>query len=407
MKKLCNLGKLPLANNLLTNKNDKVKKYPLVVGFDKKTKLVGLMSNAPAEEMFNETYVYDSSQSQTMVNHFKEIAEKSLEKFKPKSVLEIGSNSGIFIKNFKDKDIEVLAVEPCKNFADKTSEEGIDTICAYWDDVLAESILKGYPDYGYPTFDLIFSSNTISHIHDLDSCFKGIKRCLSHGGTFILESPSLLEIIKNNIIDQFYHEHQSYFSIISLNQILIKYGLIIYDVEDIKVHGGSNRYYICHVNNYAQKDVSENLAKLVTKELEYGLDDYKKLKRAFENMLYNLDNLKKQIINLKQDGYNIIGYGATAKISLILNILKLDSKYITYILDTTPEKQNKFIPGIKVKILPYSKLNLNISNVCLLGAWNFKKEILAKEKEYLENGGVFITHIPITSIIDKDTILSK
>lgn len=398
MKKitLANFGKVPLANNLLNSKDEKFETYPLIVGFDPKTSLVELKQNAPKELMFNEQYVYDSSKSQTMVKHFKSIANKLEKKFKPNSVLEIGSNAGEFIKHFK---CDKIGIEPCENFAIKTRNLGIRTWERYWDDEAAQDLSHGYRH----NYDIIYSSNTISHIHDLDSCFMGIKRVLSYNGVFVMESPSLLSIVKNNIVDQFYHEHQSYFSLISVKNIIEKYGLKVFDIEEIDVHGGSLRYYIKH-KNYVKYKVSKNVRNVLRKEKRAGLDNVDILKNAFKKMKDNLKELKAVLSNIstfsKKNHYVLLGYGATAKLSLVLNLAKIDNKIIEVVLDTTPEKWNKFIPGTNIKIIPYKENFLNKESLaCFLGAWNYEKEIKKKEKKYLNNGGVFISHIPNVHII--------
>ena len=387
MKSLFEIPGVPLANNLLNEISFNEKKYPIKIGYFEETGLVQLYDNAPAETMFNESYVYDSSKSMTMVNHFTDIAVKLKNRFKPKSVLEIGANSGIFIQNFEDKNR--IAVEPCKNFSDHLNDKGIITICEFWDFSLSNKLKNNYGE-----MDLIFSANTISHIQELDLCFKGIENILSENGVFILESPSLKSILKNNIIDQFYHEHHSFFSLYSITNLLKDYNLEVFDVEEIDVHGGSLRFYI---SKKRQKINRESIQNILSQELEIGIGNYDILKSSFTRMIDNLYALKKMLQKLKKDGFKIIGYGATAKLSLILNIANIGNDLVDYVLDTTPYKFNKYIPGVNIKVKEYDIELVLESDYILLGAWNYKQEILNKEKTFIKKGGKFITHIPSVS----------
>ena len=387
-KELITFKNIPLSNGLLPTKNSKVNSYDLKVGFDPKTYLVALYDNVSPEEMFNKDYVYDSSQSLTMIQHFKEAASSIQDRFKCSKPLEIGSNSGIFIEHFNNP----LAVEPCDNFAKLTSEKGIKTYNEYWGNIVADKILK---EYGKR--DIIFSANTISHIQNLDECFENIYKCLSDDGVFIVECPSFLELLKGNAFDQFYHEHQSYFSYLSLSNILKKYNLNIFDIELHTVHGGTYRYFITKNNFYP---TSSNVKYILNKEIEYGLNNYEVLKNKMDVMLDNIKNIKKTLIDLKEKGSTIIGYGASAKFTQVTNMSELDSTIIDFVMDTTLDKQNKYLPKSNIKVLPYSKELLQNVNYCFLGAWNYKDEIMDKEVDFLNSGGKFITHIPKIKIYD-------
>ena len=323
-----------------------------------------------------------------MIQHFKEAASSIQDRFKCSKPLEIGSNSGIFIEHFNNP----LAVEPCDNFAKLTSEKGIKTYNEYWGNIVADKILK---EYGKR--DIIFSANTISHIQNLDECFENIYKCLSDDGVFIVECPSFLELLKGNAFDQFYHEHQSYFSYLSLSNILKKYNLNIFDIELHTVHGGTYRYFITKNNFYP---TSSNVKYILNKEIEYGLNNYEVLKNKMDVMLDNIKNIKKTLIDLKEKGSTIIGYGASAKFTQVTNMSELDSTIIDFVMDTTLDKQNKYLPKSNIKVLPYSKELLQNVNYCFLGAWNYKDEIMDKEVDFLNSGGKFITHIPKIKIYD-------
>ena len=217
MKKFLDLGSQPLANSYISNKRLKYKekKFRLIIGFDPKNYLVSILNTIPKEKMFNENYPYKSSESLTMKKSFKDLSKKIKKIFKPKLILEIGSNDGAFIKNFEKKSI--IGVEPCKNLAKLTRRRGYKTFSEYWDVSLAKKISKK------KKVDIIYSANTLSHIKNFSEIFKAINLSLSQKGILILEDPSLLECLKNVAYDQFYCEHLYVFSTISLQKILDKF----------------------------------------------------------------------------------------------------------------------------------------------------------------------------------------
>ncbi len=212
-----------------------------------------------------------------------------------------------------------------------------------------------------------------------------------------MEDPSLLECIRKNTYDQFYNEHLYVFSLIALSKFLKKHKLRIFKVDKLKVHGGSNRYFICKDQSKMKIDKSvDNLRKEEMKLSLHRLKTYLNFAKRVKNSKTKLIEILKKI---KKSGKQIIGYGATAKSVTILNYCKIDNSLIDYFLDITPEKINKYLPGVKIKIKKYNKNSLKDIRFVFLGAWNFKDEILKKEKKFLKRGTRFITHTPTPRII--------
>ena len=391
MKKFLNLGLQPLANSYVIDKNlnKKEKKFKLEIGFDPKTYLVSIINTVPKEKMFNENYPYKSSESVTMKKAFRKLSNKIKKRFNPKTILEIGSNDGPFLKNFNKKNI--IGIEPCKNLAKITKNMGYTTISEYWDTKLAKKLTKK------KKFDVIYSANTLSHIKNISDIFKAIEFSLNDNGILILEDPSLLECIKNLAYDQFYCEHLYVFSAIALKENLKKHNLEIFDIENTSTHGGSNRYFIKKKDNHNFK-LTKSLFLNYKKEYSYGLNKlstYQKFAKKVEKSKRDLIKIFKSINEKKE---KIIGYGATAKSCTVLNYCNLGKKEIEFFYDTTSFKINKYLPGTKIKIKKYKKLN-NEYKYVYLGAWNFKKEIFNKEKSFRKMGGKFITHVPKPRII--------
>ena len=340
--------------------------------------------------MFNDEYPYKSSESKTMKLSFKNLTNKIKKNFKPKFIIEIGSNDGIFLKNFS-KD-SIVGVEPCENLAKLTQKKKYKTFPEYWNLELAKKItVKNKAD-------LIYSANTLSHIKNLDEIFKAINYGLSKNGILILEDPSLLQCIKNVAYDQFYCEHIYVFSTIALNQVLKKFNLEIFDIENTKTHGGSNRYYIKKNINKIYK-IKKSVQKELDKEIKFGLHKFITYKKFGSRVKKSRKQLLKIFLKLRNKNRKIIGYGATAKSCTVLNYCKIGTNLIDYFYDTTSYKIGRYLPGSKILIKKYLKLDKKKVDVVFLGAWNFKKEIFHKEKKFIKEGGKFITHIPYPRII--------
>tara|TARA_B100000902_G_scaffold144159_1_gene141590 strand:+ start:1048 stop:2235 length:1188 start_codon:yes stop_codon:yes gene_type:complete len=386
------LGDQPLANNYL-RKNQlikKEKKYRLKVGINKKNKLVSIEKPLSSKIMFNQNYPYRSSMSKTMIKSFKNLSNLIKKKFNPKKILEIGSNDGSFLKNFSKK--KSIGIEPCSNVEKITKSKGFNTHSEYWNSKTAKKILKKSGK-----IDLIYSANTISHIQNLNEVFQSIDIILKDNGIIILEDPSLLECLKRNTYDQFYNEHIYVFSLIAIENILKKHNFEVFHVQNLKIHGGSNRYFIKKKNNKIKIDLSVNINR--DKEIKYGLNNLKTYKSFAKRVQKSRKKLKKLFIKIKNKKKIIVGYGVTAKSTTILNYCKIGKKYISYFVDTTIDKQNKYTPGTRIPIFKYDGLDHKKIDYIFLGAWNFKDEIFKKEKKFITNGGKVIIHTPVPKII--------
>ena len=389
IKKFLNLGLQPLANQYqkkpIKLSIGKGQLYNLNIFFNTKSKLVSISKRIPSEKMFNSKYPYRSSMSHTMRTSFKNLSKKIKKKFKPNLLLEIGSNDGALIKNFKKEN--VIGVEPCKNLAKITKKKGYLTYDKYWDFNLAKKIKKKFN-----SVDVIYSANTITHISNLNNVFRSINYLLSDDGILIIEDPSLLECIKNNTYDQFYNEHIYLFSAIALKNILDNFNLEIFNIENLSTHGGSLRYYIKKKIN-KKFQVDRNVDLQINKEIKFGLHKLSTYKKFSKKVLRSKEKLLKILNKIKNNKKKIIGYGATAKAVTILNYCKISKNLISYFTDTTPEKINNYMPGTDIKILKYRKNILKNYDYAFLGAWNFYNEIRKKEKKFVNKGLKFITHV--------------
>ena len=387
--KFLDLGKQPIANGFLyENQFEDEFFYNLSVGFDSDTSLVTHMDYVEPVLMFNDEYSYRGSMSKTMQKHFREFS-KHAKRFLPKNpkVLEIGSNDGVFLVNW-NKDTS-YAVEPCGNFAAETNGLGYHTYCGFWNKDLSEKILE---DKG--KVDLVFAANCICHIPDLDDTFSSVNKVLADDGFFIFEDPSLAEVINLNSYDQIYDEHPHVFSVTALDRILNRNGLSIVRVDNTNVHGGSNRIWAKKTDSSFLIDSS--VGRNLDLEKILGLDKASTFDKFAQRVSRSKEDLFDLLCRCREQGKKIISYGATSKSTTIFNYCGIDRNLISYITDTTPEKQNKFSPGMHIPIVPPEDYISECVDFAFLGAWNFATEIRRKEKNFK---GKFITHVPTVRLI--------
>ena len=387
-KEFLDLGRQPIANKFL--KEDEINDeffFDLKVVFDEETKLVSMKDFVKPELMFNEDYKYNTSLSTPMVNHFKETAIMLDERFKPNKVLEIGSNDGPFISNFEKENS--ICVEPCDNFAKITADMGYRTRTEFWTTELSEQIKSSDGE-----MDLIYSANCICHIQDLDDCFSAVANLLSDNGVFVFEDPSLLRMLERGSYDQIYDEHAHVFSVTALDNILRKNGLVIFDVDNLSVHGGSNRIYAKKPNIPSNNTISESVQNNLKEEESFGVGNFETYEIFAKRVKDSKDELIRCLSNLRHNGKSIISIGATSKSTTVFNYCGIDSSLIDCITDTTPDKQGLLAPGSHIPVVDRESVNLNDYDYAFLGAWNFKEVIANKESDFVQNGGQFITHVP-------------
>ena len=382
-REFLDLGKQPLGNKFLNKEQiDNEFFYNLKVVFDEDTKLVSMKEFVKPELNFNAEYPYWTSKSVPMIEHFKNTAKMLQNEFNPNKVLEIGSNDGTFIKNF-DKD-KSICVEPCGNFAKYTNEElSYKTYGDYWTTKLAKTIIDKHGK-----FDLIYSANCISHINDLDGVFEAARSVLSDRGIFVFEDPSCLSVLQRNSYDQIYDEHPHLFSVTSLDNLLGQHGLELFRVDNLEVHGGSNRIFARLISDFESEDsVKDNLKR----EEEFGLKDFETYEKFAERVKKSKEDLLKLLYEAKSQGKRVMCIGATCKASIIFNYCGIDESLVDCITDTTPDKQGTLAPGTHIPVVDRNLINITDYDYAFLGAWNFIDYIRKNETEFK---GQYITHVP-------------
>lgn len=391
LTKILDFGLQPLGNGFLElNQVDGEYFFPMEIGFSEESMMFQLLHQPDAEKMFHDHYAFYSSTSSFMAKHFKEFANEVIDsKYLSKAdpfVVELGCNDGIMLKNFAEKKIRHLGIEPSLNVALEANKLGVRTVSKFFTESLAESIVNQEGQA-----DAFLAANVMCHIPDIVGVVKGIKKLLKPTGVVMFEDPYLGDVVKKTSYDQIYDEHVFLFSAHSIQYLFGIEGMELIDLLPQKTHGGSMRYVLAHKGAYPINDrVLETLAAENAQGLN-RLSTFEKFKVNVEKSRSNLIDLLKQ---LKKEGKRVAGYAATSKSTTVFNYCSIGPDLIEYICDTTPIKQGKLSPGMHIPVLPYEAFKSNPPDFALLLAWNHADEIMAKEKDYVASGGKWIVHVP-------------
>lgn len=386
------LGELPLANALLPSSDVESKRYNLEVMLCKKCGLAQLKDLIDPSELFSE-YVYFSSNSDTMLASVEKLVDKIVPKL-PKDALavEIASNDGYLLKNYVKHNIKVLGIDPAANIAKVANERGINTLCDFFGEVLAERLYNSGTQA-----DVIHANNVMAHVPDINGFIKGLKIMLKANGQIIIEVPHFLDLVEKIEFDTIYHEHVYYFSLKALKFAFEKHGLEIFDLEKISLHGGSLRLYIGHQGDHLVN--SSPINDIISQEDEIGLHNVSTF-GAFMTKLNGLKlELRETLMQLKSQNAKIAAYGASAKGTTLLNYFDIDGKFIDFVVDRSVAKHGKFTPGTYLAIYEPTALIENKVDYALLLSWNFAKEIIEQQSEFIANGGKFILPLPVVKVI--------
>ena len=388
----CDLGRSPLANSFLEKNQLRGKEpfYRLHAYVCEDCYLVQLEEIESPENIF-QNYSYFSSYSSTWLKHCQDYVNEMVSRFDLTSnsqVVEIASNDGGLLNFFKEKEIPVLGIEPAKNIANKAEAIGVPTISRFFNSQLAQELVSSKKQA-----DLLIGNNVLAHVPNLNEFVSSLKMILKSNGVITLEFPSLLELIEKNQFDTIYHEHYSYFSYLTLEKIFNHHGLNLFDVEELKTHGGSFRIYVQHQKN-SDNRVSESISRIKLREKKYGLDkldSYHNFSKKVEIIKYQL---RQFLTKAKKSGKSIVAYGAPAKGNTLLNYCGIGVDLIDYTVDLNPHKQGRFLPGTHIPIFHPEKIKTTKPDYLLILPWNIKDEIMEQMKHIIHWGGKFITPIP-------------
>jgi methylation protein EvaC len=388
IKPFLSFGKMPMANGFLAKKDFKREFfYKLEVGFCKKDYLFQVNDHPKSPNIFNNHYPFYTNKSKLMTKHFKNYFKWSKKFLNRKSkIIEIGSNDGTFLRNFKTSGYEHLGIEPSKNVANYSKK--INKVKVKNEFFNEKNCIK-LKKFKKKT-DLICAANVISHIPNLNDLIRGLDFLISKKGVFVFEEPYLGSMFKRTSYDQIYDAHIFIFSIHSVEQIFLKFGFELIDAMPQKTHGGSMRYII---SRFGERNKTRRLAKLMQIEKKSKLNKISSCLKFKKNCYLSKIRFKNKIIALKKSGKKIAGYAASAKSSTVLNFCNINYKHIDYIVDSTKEKIGKFSPGSHIPIVPVNFFRKNYPDYLILCSWNHTLEIKQKEKRYTRKGGKWISHV--------------
>ncbi len=386
------LGETPLANSLLTEDDLAAveARFPLVLAFCPRCALVQITHSVPPEKLFRD-YLYFSSFSDTMVEHAKRVAERLVasRRLGPQSlVIEIASNDGYLLQHYLAAGVPVLGIEPALNVAKVAIEQrGVRTLTEFFGSALADQLAAANEHA-----DVVHSNNVLAHVPDLNGFIGGVSRLLKPDGVWVIEAPYVRDMIEHVEFDTIYHEHLCYFSGTSLSRLFHGHGLELVDVERLPIHGGSLRLFVQHRGSAT---VSAAALALLEEEQRLGMDRleyYATFGRAVNELRVQLVAL---LADLKARGKRIAAYGASAKGSTLLNTFGIGRETLEFAADRSTHKQGRYMPGVRVPIVPPSRLLDAMPDYTLLLTWNFSDEILRQQKAYRDAGGKFIIPVPV------------
>jgi len=398
LKRYLDLGQIPLVNSYVHRKNKESaeEKYPLQLDYCTNCSQSQL-SIVVDPKILYQVYFYRSSISKTFIQHCHQTARSLVDRFQLTSddlIVEIASNDGCSLQEFKKFGMRVVGVDPAQNLAKIANKQGITTLPSFWNQ---ESALKILTEHGKAS--VINAANVFAHVDELDEFLQAVHILLKENGIFIIEVPYLFNFINRTEFDTTYHEHLSYFLVKPLIKLFDKHSLKVFDIEEISIHGGSIRVYVRKSTNKTIEVNEASINQLLDLEKSVGLHElttYLTFPKDVEKIKNDLLGL---LIKLRSENKKVAAYGASAKGTVLSNYCGIDHNLVSYIIDDTPEKIGYLTPGNHIEIVPLTHLQNDTPDYLILFAWNFLEELIEKTKEYRKNGGRYIIPIPSVRVI--------
>lgn len=388
----------PLSNSILTEEelNEPETFFPLKLFICEDCFLIQIDEYQKSNEIFNEKYAYFSSFSKSWLEHSKKYVNmiiKKLQLNKNSFVVEIASNDGYLLQYFKELNIPCLGIEPASNTAAEAKRKRIDVIEDFFGVRLANELssIKKNPD-------LLLGNNVLAHTPDINDFVEGLRLYLSETGVITMEFPHLMQLIENNQFDTIYHEHFSYLSFLTIKSVYEAHNLEIFDVEQLPTHGGSLRIYAKHKEDDS-KEISNNVKELIDLEISKRMntiDYYKDFQKKANRIKYEF---VKFLIQQKINKKKVVAYGAAAKGNTLLNYCGIKQDLIEFVVDKSPYKQGKFLPGSHIPILNEKKIKKFKPDYIVILPWNIKEEIMEQLDYVKEWDCRFVIAIPEMKIL--------
>jgi SAM-dependent methyltransferase len=390
------LGSTPLADGLVSPSQvaeQEELRFPLEVGFCAECSLVQLFHTVAPELLFCRDYPYYSSFSDTVLEHSRRNALRLLEQERlvpDDLVVELASNDGYLLRNFVERGVSVLGIDPAPGPAEAARRIGVETLTEFFDDPLAHRLrAQGI------AARVIVANNVLAHVADLNDFVAGLRTLLTDDGVGSIEVPYVRDLIEQREFDTIYHEHLCYFSVTALVGLFRRHDLELTAVDRLPIHGGSLRLTI----RPRGAEVDASVTRLMGEERSAGLDRiayYSAFAAEVEEIRRRLRGVLDEV---RSAGGRIAAYGAAAKGATLLNYASIGGSIVDFVVDRNPHKHGKLMPGVHLPIRPTEALVTEQPTHVLLLAWNFRDEILEQQREYRDAGGRFIVPIPEPAIL--------
>jgi len=369
--------------------------YPLQVMMCEDCGLAQLSYVVSPEVLYRNDYPYESSTTQTGRRHWADFAASVVKRLSLSPgdlAVDIGSNVGVLLGAFRDNGMRVQGVDPAANIVMIARENGIDTMCEFFNEDAARQIIaeKG-------SASVITATNVFAHVDDLDALIESVKLLLNERGVFIFEAPYFVNLLKHNEYDTIYHEHLSYLSAKPLVPFFAKHGMEVFHIEQNDIHGGSFRVF---VTRKGQRPVSKDVDGVIAEEERLGIYTRKTLDRFADGVLKNKRDLTWLLQSLKHEGKRIVGVSAPAKGMTLLNYCRIDNDVLDFVTEKSKLKIGRHTPGAHIPVVADSELLAQQPDYALLLAWNFAEEIMRNLDAFRRKGGKFIVPIPSPRIVE-------
>ena len=392
------LGMSPPSNSFLEAEalNRMERFYPLHAWVCEKCFLVQLEEFETPEQIFSD-YAYFSSYSESWLAHAEAYTRVMTVRFGLNAssfVVEIASNDGYLLQNFVAQGVPVLGIEPAANVAAVAEKKGVPTLVKFFGVRTATDLAAA----GRKA-DLILGNNVLAHVPDLNDFVRGMSLLLKPGGVVTMEFPQLLKLMQESQFDTIYHEHFSYLSFVVAERVFAAHGLTLFDVDEIPTHGGSLRIYARHAA-HAALPISQKVAELRAREQAAGLERADTYRAFAEQVRSAKRSLLKFLVEARESGKRVAGYGAPAKGNTLLNYCGVRSDLLEYTVDRSPHKQGRFLPGVHIPIHAPERIMQTRPDYVLILPWNLKDEIVAQMAGIRAWGGRFVVPIPETKVLD-------
>jgi SAM-dependent methyltransferase len=399
---MVDLGKSPLCESFLPAAGLEAMEpfFPLHVRVCERCWLAQLPAFVAPEEIFEE-YAYFSAYSDSWVEHARRYVEmigSRLELGGDSLVVELASNDGYLLQHFVRQGVPVLGIDPARNVAADAEARGVPTLVEFFGTGLAERLAAEGR-----TADLVLGNNVLAQVPDLHDFVGGVAILLAPGGTATFEFPHLARLLEGLQYDTIYHEHFSYFSLATIEEIFAAHGLTVVDVEELPSHGGSLRVYAMHAREGVEP--SDAVGELRDRERTEGLRDPERYTRFAADVEESKRALLTLLIELKRDGKQIVGYGAPGKANTLLNYCGIRTDLLDYVVDRNPYKHGRYTPGTQIPIYPTERLAESRPDVIVILPWNLAREITRQLAETADWGAQLVIPVPTARLFAAGTTL--